>query len=104
MTKKISTESLIKKIKARQVLRPRVLFMTGFSDVLNEQIYHYGAEGKFTKPFNLAAVRAAIQTCLLAPEAKWGQVVGNLVSEWTQTLGLVLLSKRFFERQSGEKK
>ena len=38
------------------------------------------------------------------PEAKWGQVVGNLVSEWTQTLGLVLLTKRFIERKSSEKR
>ena len=26
-------------------------------------------------------------------ESKWGQVVGNIVSEWTQILGLVLLTK-----------
>ena len=36
------------------------------------------------------------------PEAKWGQVVGNIVSEWTQLLGLVLLTKRFLEQRSGE--
>ncbi|MGI9101491.1 MAG: hypothetical protein ACR2IF_03515 [Terriglobales bacterium] len=29
--------------------------------------------------------------------SKWGQVVGNIVSEWTQTLGLVLMTKRLFE-------
>ena len=31
------------------------------------------------------------------PEGKWGQVVGNIVSEWTQILGLVLLTKRLME-------
>ena len=35
-------------------------------------------------------------------EAKWGQVVGNLVSEWTQIFGLVLLTKRLIERHSKE--
>jgi len=35
-------------------------------------------------------------------EAKWGQVVGNIVSEWTQILGLVLLTKRLIERNSRE--
>jgi hypothetical protein len=30
-------------------------------------------------------------------EAKWGQVVGNIVSEWTQIFGLVLLTKRLIE-------
>ena len=31
------------------------------------------------------------------PNSKWGQVVGNLVSEWTQILGLVLMTKRLME-------
>jgi len=35
-------------------------------------------------------------------ESKWGQVVGNIVSEWTQLLGLVLLTKRLIERRSKE--
>ena len=35
-------------------------------------------------------------------EAKWGQVVGNIVSEWTQILGLVVLTKRLVERGSKE--
>jgi hypothetical protein len=33
-------------------------------------------------------------------EAKWGQVVGNIVSEWTQIFGLVLLTKRLIEPHS----
>jgi hypothetical protein len=36
------------------------------------------------------------------PNAKWGQVVGNIVSEWTQQLGVVLLTKRFIEVHSKE--
>jgi hypothetical protein len=35
-------------------------------------------------------------------EAKWGQVVGNIVSEWTQIFGLVLLTKRLIEKGSRE--
>ena len=31
------------------------------------------------------------------PEGKWGQVVGNIVSEWTQILGLVLMTKKLME-------
>jgi hypothetical protein len=38
------------------------------------------------------------------PQGKWGQVVGNIVSEWTQTLGLVLLTKRLIETGSKESK
>jgi hypothetical protein len=36
------------------------------------------------------------------PNAKWGQVVGNIVSEWTQIFGLVLLTKHMIERHSKE--
>jgi hypothetical protein len=35
-------------------------------------------------------------------EGKWGQVIGNIVSEWTQLLGLVLLTKRLIEDKSKE--
>jgi hypothetical protein len=31
------------------------------------------------------------------PQSRWGQVVGNIVSEWTQILGLVLMTKRLIE-------
>ena len=33
-------------------------------------------------------------------QGKWGQVVGNIVSEWTQILGFVLLTKRLIETGS----
>jgi hypothetical protein len=34
--------------------------------------------------------------------SKWGQVVGNIVSEWVQTLGLVLMTKYMLEKGSKE--
>ncbi|MGH9500677.1 MAG: hypothetical protein ACRD3L_16160 [Terriglobales bacterium] len=37
-------------------------------------------------------------------ESKWGQVVGNVVSEWTQLFGLVWLTKRLIEPRSKESK
>ncbi|HET7890827.1 MAG TPA: hypothetical protein VFL34_04855 [Candidatus Sulfotelmatobacter sp.] len=37
------------------------------------------------------------------PNGKWGQVVGNIVSEWTQILGLVLMTKRLMEVGSKER-
>jgi hypothetical protein len=36
------------------------------------------------------------------PTSKWGQVVGNIVSEWTQIFGMVLLTKRLVEFRSKE--
>ena len=35
---------------------------------------------------------------------RWGQVVGNIVSEWTQVLGVVLMTKRLVETGSKESK
>jgi hypothetical protein len=49
----------------------------------------------------------AVMTALymhMKPDSKWGEVVSNLVSEWTQLLGLVLLSKKLFEKGSKESK
>ncbi len=36
------------------------------------------------------------------PTSKWGQVVSNIVSEWTQIAGMVLLTKRLLEAHSKE--
>jgi hypothetical protein len=36
------------------------------------------------------------------PGSKWGQVVGNIVSEWTQILGLLILTKKLVEAGSKE--
>ena len=36
------------------------------------------------------------------PNSKWGQVVGNVVSEWTQIFGIVLLTKELVESHSKE--
>lgn len=38
------------------------------------------------------------------PNSKWGQVVGNIVSEWTQIFGLVILTKKLIETRSKESK
>ena len=38
----------------------------------------------------------------MKPESKWGQVVGNIVSEWVQMAGLVFLTKRLVEVGSKE--
>jgi hypothetical protein len=40
----------------------------------------------------------------MQPSSKWGQVVGNIVSEWTQVLGVVVLTKGLVEVGSKESK
>ena len=44
------------------------------------------------------------QYARMKPDSKWGEVVSNLVSEWTQMLGLLLMSKKLFEKGSKESK
>ena len=36
------------------------------------------------------------------PQGQWGQVIGNILSEWLQMAGLVFLTKRLIERGSKE--
>ena len=36
------------------------------------------------------------------PESRWGEVVGNIVSEWVQMAGLVFLTKELLEVGSKE--
>jgi hypothetical protein len=38
------------------------------------------------------------------PNSKWGQVIGNIVSEWTQIFGLLIMTKRLVEFHSKESK
>lgn len=64
---------LIKRLKAAYGNEVSALFMTGFSDLQNEEVYHVGAEGKFSKPFDAKAVRTAIEQSLMAPYVRWNQ-------------------------------
>jgi len=50
----------------------------------------------------LSGIAWVVVFALMNSESKWGQVVGNIVSEWTQLFGLVLLTKRLVERHSKE--
>ena len=36
------------------------------------------------------------------PGSKWGQVTGNIFSEWLQTIGIVIMTKKLYERGSKE--
>ena len=36
------------------------------------------------------------------PQSKWGQVTGNVLSEWVQMIGIVFLTKRLLESHSKE--
>ncbi len=50
----------------------------------------------------ITGVAWAILFWRMDPQGKWGQVVGNIVSEWVQMGGLVFLTKRLIEKGSKE--
>ncbi len=64
---------LAERLKSRCATKPRVLMISGFSDMTLDEIYHIGVEGMFAKPFDSTTIRAAIRTCLEAPGVKWGR-------------------------------
>jgi hypothetical protein len=50
----------------------------------------------------LTGIGWAVLFWKMNPTGKWGQVVGNIVSEWVQMGGLVFLTKRLIEKGSKE--
>jgi hypothetical protein len=50
----------------------------------------------------LTGIGWAILFWKMDSQSKWGQVVGNIVSEWVQMGGLVFLTKRLIEKGSKE--
>ncbi len=44
---------LLKTVKARDILRPPVILITGFADITSEEAYAFGAEALLNKPFQL---------------------------------------------------
>lgn len=57
---------------------------------------------EFIRCHSLLLFLAVTGTCWMrmSPTDKWGQVVGNIVSEWLQMAGLVFLTKGLIERGS----
>jgi len=50
----------------------------------------------------LTGIGWAVLFSRMDSQSKWGQVVGNIVSEWVQMGGLVFLTKRLIEKGSKE--
>lgn len=70
----------------------------------SEHIQHFIADHKLTLFLLLTGVAWITLYASLDSESKYGQLVGNIVSEWTQILGFVLLTKRFMERSARKQK
>ncbi len=65
---------LLKKIREKDPNFPSVLVTSGFTDYTTADLYDFGANGFFTKPFGAAAVRSAVTKSLLKRNDRWGQI------------------------------
>lgn len=70
--------------------------------ILPSAVLEFLREHSLTLFLLITGVGWVIAFRAMDPNSKWGQVVGNVVSEWTQILGLVLMTKRLIEVGSKE--
>ena len=79
---------------SRESRRPPREYLSGFKELLLEH--------SLSIFLLLTGIAWVVLFLSMDSESKWGQVVGNIVSEWTQIFGLVLLTKRLIEAHSKE--
>ena len=70
----------------------------------HERIAQFLIEHSLTIALALTGVAWVVVYAKSDVNAKWGQVIGNIVSDWTQLLGLVIITKYFRETGSKEGK
>lgn len=68
---KVSGIQLLDTIKARNVNTPKVLVISGFADISNEELYHKGADGFFCKPFDSRGMLDAIRRATVSLDELW---------------------------------
>ena len=74
--------------------RPGRIYRNRFDELLHEH--------SLTVFLLITALGLVVLFSQVDPQSKWGTVVSNLLSEWSQQLGLVLLTKRLVELHSKE--
>lgn len=90
------------------VLATKGLFEVGSAESRPPRRHYLAPVQEFLEQHSLSMFLAATGGVWLIlflksdPQGKWGQVVGNIVSEWTQLFGMVMLTKKLFERGSKE--
>lgn len=92
------------------VLATKYLYERGSAESRKPPLNLRGPVWEFMTDHSLTLFLLITGACWVAvykhadPDSKWGQVAGNVVSEWTQILALVILTKRLFETHSKESK
>jgi CheY-like chemotaxis protein/Tfp pilus assembly protein PilZ len=75
---------LLKKIKSENVHEPMVFFISGNFEFSVEQIFDFGADGLFPKPFSATVLRDSIKKASLTNQQKWAQKkLNNFVNKFS---------------------
>jgi two-component system response regulator (stage 0 sporulation protein F) len=64
---------LVKDLRSTDMDHVPILLITGFADIKNFEAYDLGADGFFTKPFHLEALRDGVQQLMQSPEVRWAK-------------------------------
>ncbi len=91
------------------VICTRILYERGNPDCKPRQIHernpvlHWIKTHSLTVFFGITLLIWIYAFARMSATSKWGQVVGNVVSEWTQILGTIWLTKSFIEGSSARR-
>ncbi|RBP17767.1 response regulator receiver domain-containing protein [Roseiarcus fermentans] len=64
---------LVKHVKQLQTYFPKIIFISGDSDIDERESCHLGIHRKLAKPIARAALVFAVKTCLTGKEARWSE-------------------------------
>lgn len=79
---------------SRESRRPKIMHRNHFWELLHEH--------SLTIFLVITGIGWVALFIKIDPDGTWGTVISNMVSEWTQQIGLVLLTKRLIETGSKE--
>jgi len=79
---------------SRESRQPRRVYRIEFLEFLHEH--------SLTIFLFLTGIGWLVLFSRVDPESKWGTVVSNISSEWSQQIGMVVLTKKLIERGSKE--
>lgn len=92
---------LLKTVKARNILNPPVILITGFADITSEEAYAEGAEALLSKPFQLDELIQVSARLLQPPEKRFTEGRATSTKTLTFTSPLSLKQTHDFELGRG---
>ncbi len=92
---------LLKIVKARNVLNPPVILITGFADITSEEAYAFGAEALLNKPFELDELIEVSARLIRPVENRFSDEVTGVVNKISLTSDLPLRKTPHFELGRG---